>query len=175
MGDEDRSLTVEDLTVPAKGTEGESGGSRPGRPWSPPRSNAAQSPPFMTPRRVVVLRDVGHLLVGEVGPLVACVGDLLDTTDLVFVAGGGTVPAALAKAWKDATAKEHRAARTKGADVLQGALEEAGVRLRPDAAQAVLDRVGGEVGRIPAIVEVLGAAYGSGRGPRRRGRRPVPG
>lgn len=162
VGDDDRSLTVEDLTVPGRGTEGEAGGAEAREAVVAAAVNAAQSPPFMTARRVVVLRDVGNLLTGDVGPLVACVGDVLDTTDLVFVGGGGTIPPALTKAWKDAGATEHGAARTKGEDVLQAALEGAGMTLRPDAARALLDRVGGEVGRIPAIVEVLAAAFGGG-------------
>jgi DNA polymerase-3 subunit delta len=162
VGADDRSLAVEDLTVPGKGGEGESGGAEARTAVVAAAVNAAQSPPFMTARRVVVLREVGNLLAGEVGPLVGCLGDLLDTTDLVLVTGGGSVPPALAKAWKDAKATEHGAARTKAEDVLDAAVADAGVRLRPDAVRAIVDRVGGEAGRIPAIVEVLAAAYGPG-------------
>ncbi len=89
VGDDDRSLVVEDLTVPGKGGDGESGGAEARQTVVAVAVNAAQSPPFMTARRVVVLRDVGNLLVGDVDPLVACLGDPLDTTDFVFVAGGG--------------------------------------------------------------------------------------
>ena len=159
VGDDDRSLTVEEHTVPGKGGEGESGGVEARQAVVAAAVNAAESPPFMTSRRVVVVRDVGSLLTGEVGPLVACLGDLLETTELVLVTGGGTVPPALSKAWKDAGATEHGAARTKGEDVLALAAADAGLTLRSDAVDAIVDRVGGEVGRIPAIVEVLAAAY----------------
>lgn len=162
VGDDDRSLAVEDLTVPGRGSDGEPGGAEAREAVVGAAVNAAQSPPFMTSRRVVVLRDVGNLVAGDVGPLVACLGDLLDTTDVVLVTGGGTVPPALAKAWKDAGAEEHGGARTRGEDVLHAALDDAGLALRPDAARALLDRVGGEVGRIPAVVDVLGAAFGPG-------------
>jgi DNA polymerase-3 subunit delta len=162
VGDEDRSLTVEDISVPGKGTEGESGGAEAREVAVGAVINAAQSPPFMTAVRVVVLRDVGHLLAGDVAPLVAYLADPLDTTELVFVAGGGTTPDALAKAWKAAKAKEHGAARTKGEDVLDAALADAGISLTPDAVRLLVDRVGGEAGRIPAIVEVLAAAYEPG-------------
>jgi DNA polymerase-3 subunit delta len=47
-------------------------------------------------------------------------------------------------------------------DVLADALEEYGVSLRPDAVKAVTVRVGDEVGRIPAIVEVLASAFAPG-------------
>lgn len=163
VGDDDRSLAVEDLSVPGRGSDGEPGGADARASVVAAAVNAAQSPPFMTARRVVVLRDVGSLLAGDVAPLVECLADPLDTSDLVFVVGGGTVPAALTKAWKDAGAAEHGAARTKGEDVLHAALAQAGLTLRPDGARAILDRVGGEAGRIPAIVEVLDAAYGPGR------------
>ena len=162
VGDDDRSLTVEDLTVPGRGSEGEPGGAEVRDAVVAAGVKAGQSAPFMPARRVVVLRDVGNLTAADVGPLVTCLADPLDTTDLVFVAGGGAVPPALAKAWKDAGAREHGAARTKGEDVLHAALEDAGLGLRPDAARAILDRVGGEVGRIPGIVELLGSAFGPG-------------
>ncbi len=161
-GDDDRSLVVEDFTVPGKGGDGESDAADPRSVAVAAAVNAAQSPPFMTARRVVVLREVGNLLAPHVPPLVACLGDLLDTTELVFVAGGGTTPPALTKAWKDARANEHGASRTKAEDVIAAAAAEAGITLRPDAVRAVVERVGNEVGRIPAIVEVLGAAYGPG-------------
>jgi DNA polymerase-3 subunit delta len=162
VGDDDRSLAVEDLSVPGRGSEGEPGGADERRAVVATAVNAVQSPPFMTARRVVVLRDVGHLAVDDVAPLVECLGDLLDTSAVVFVLGGGTVPAALAKAWKEAGAVEHGPAATKADAVLADALERAGIALRPPAAKAVLDRVGAEAGRIPAIVEVLGATYGPG-------------
>ncbi|MFM8303015.1 MAG: DNA polymerase III subunit delta [Actinomycetota bacterium] len=162
VGADDRSLAVEDLTVPGKGGEGEAGGADARQAVVAAAVNAAQSPPFMTASRVVVLREVGNLLTGDVAPLVECVADLLDTTELVFVAGGGAAPPALAKAWKEAGAQEHGAARTKAEDVLAAAAADAGITLRSDATRAVLDRVGSETGRIPAIVEVLGAAYGAG-------------
>ena len=160
VAEEDRGLVVEDVTVPGKAGEGESGGAEARQGAVAAAVNAAQSPPFMTARRVVVLRDVGNLLTGDIAPLVACLSDLLDTTEVVFVAGGGKTPDALAKAWKDAKATEHGAARTSAGDVLAAALEEHGVRLRADAATAITDRVGNEAGRIPAIVEVLASAYG---------------
>jgi DNA polymerase-3 subunit delta len=163
VGTEDRSLVVEDLTVPGRGAEGEPGGAEARVGAVAAAVQAAQSPPFMTARRVVVLRDVGNLLASEVGPLVECLGDLLGSSDVVLVTGGGTVPPALAKAWKDAGATEHGATRAKAEDVLVVAAAAAGVTLRPPAARMVVERVGTEVGRIPAIVEVLATAFPPGQ------------
>lgn len=160
LGGDDRNLALEDLTVPGRAGEGDSdAGAR--QAVVAAAVNAAQSPPFMTAVRVVVLRDVGNLAAGDVGPLVSYLADPLATTELVLVTGGGAVPDALVKALKAAKATEHGPAVTKGGDVLDAALADAGVALRPEARRAILDRVGSEVGRIPAIVDVLAAAYGS--------------
>ena len=73
--------------------------------------DAAQTPPFLSDKRVVVARGVGRFLTDEVAPLVAYVGNPLDTTDLVLVAGGGKVAKKLADAVKaDGTVDEHVAA-----------------------------------------------------------------
>ena len=53
--------------------------------------DAAQTPPFLTERRVVVARDVGRFTADQVAPLISVVTDLLPTTELVLVSGGGRV------------------------------------------------------------------------------------
>ena len=68
--------------------------------------NAAGSPPFMTEHRVVVVRDAGALTAGDVDGIVRYLDDPLDTTVLVFVAGGGTMPPALTKKLKEIKAQE---------------------------------------------------------------------
>jgi DNA polymerase-3 subunit delta len=162
LGSDDRTLAVEDLAVPGRASDGEPGGADARTSVVGATVNAAQSPPFMTAKRIVVLRDIGNLAAGDIGPLVAYLADPLDTTELVLVSGGGTVPAALAKALKDAKATEHGVARSKVEDVLADALEEYGVALRPEAVKAITTRVGDEVGRVPAIVEVLASAFAPG-------------
>jgi DNA polymerase-3 subunit delta len=162
LGSDDRTLAVEDLSVPGRASEGETGGADARAFVVGTAVNAAQSPPFMTTVRVVVLRDIGNLAAGDVGPLVAYLADPLDSTEIVFVAGGGKTPDALTKALKDAKAKDHGVARSKVDDVLADALEERGVTLRPDAVKAVTTRVGEEAGRVPAIVEVLASAFAPG-------------
>jgi DNA polymerase-3 subunit delta len=162
LGSDDRTLAVEDLAVPGRASEGETGGADARAFVVGTAVNAAQSPPFMTSVRLVVLRDIGNLAAGDVGPLVAYLADPLDTTEIVFVAGGGKTPDALTKALKDAKAKEHGVARSKVDDVLADALEDRGVTLRPDAVKAVTTRVGEEAGRVPAIVEVLASAFAPG-------------
>ena len=75
--------------------------------------NAASTPPFMTERRVVVLREVGLLKAADLEPLVRSLGDLLPTTELVLVAGGGKTPKAIEDSVKrDGTA--HAPGRDQG-------------------------------------------------------------
>lgn len=160
IGSDDRSLAVEDLTVPGRGSEGESGGADVRQALVAAAVLAAQSPPFMTGVRVVVLRDAGNLAAADVAPLVEYLADPLDTTELVLVAGGGKIPESLTKALRDSKATEHGVASPKVEDVLGDALDDAGLSLQADAVAAIKARVGEEAGRIPAIVEVLAATYG---------------
>lgn len=160
LGGDDRSLALEEFTVPGRPKEGEVGGEDERRAAVGGAVNAALSPPFMTAARVVVLRDVGNLLTAEVAPLVDYLAAPSDTTHLVIVAGGGRTPEALVKQMKAAGIEEHGPAHTAAADVLDAALAGAGLALRPRARAMVLDRVGNDAGRIPAIVEVLGTAFG---------------
>jgi len=162
LAGDDRTLAVEDVSVPGRASDGEPGGADARAGAVGTAVNAAQSPPFMTAVRIVVLRDIGNLAAGDVGPLVEYLADPLDTTELVFVAGGGKTPDALTKALKEAKAAEHGVARSKVEDVLADALEEYGVALHPEAAKAITARVGDEAGRVPAMVEVLASAFEPG-------------
>jgi len=65
----------------------------------------------MTEHRIVVVRDTGALTAGDVDGIVRYLDDPLDTTILVFVAGGGTMPPALTKKLKEVKAQEHAPVR----------------------------------------------------------------
>ena len=89
------------------------------------------------------------------------VGDLLDTTDVVFVAGaGGRVVKALADALSDANVRG--GAAEKLTDVLQRELDRAGLSLRGDAARVVLAHLGDDAGRIGALVDLWASTFGAG-------------
>ena len=97
----------------------------------------------------------------DLEPLVRSLDDLLPTTELVLVAGGGKTPKAIEDSVKrDGTA--HAPDATKATDVLSRELDAAGVTLRPDAAKVVLAHVGNDAGMIPGIVDTLAAAHGAG-------------
>ncbi|MGZ4676699.1 MAG: DNA polymerase III subunit delta [Acidimicrobiia bacterium] len=166
VGDEDRTLLVEEYTVPAKAgavpddeePAEDLGGAA---PIVRAIVNAAQSPPFMTSKRIVVVRDYEALPADAVGPVVAVLDDLLDTTELVFVAGaGGRIVKALADALKGANVRGDTS--EKLTDVLQRELERAGLTMKGDAARAVIEHLGEDAGRIGAIVDLLESTFGAG-------------
>ncbi len=121
---------------------------------------AADSPPFMTSRRVVVVHDYEQLTAAEAEPIVAVLDGLLDTTVMVFVAGGGRVAKSLGDALKGADTVGPDSEKT--VDVLAGALAGAGLELRNDAARLVQERLGEDAGLVGGVVDVLAAAFGPG-------------
>jgi DNA polymerase-3 subunit delta len=167
IGGDDKALAVEDVTVPGKGEKTDDEGEkrddeRPQAAAAARAAAAAQSPPFLTAGRVVVVRDIGHLTKADAAPLVEYLATPLDTTALVLVAGGGTVPADLVKAVKAAGAAEVKPESEKTGDVVAGALADAGLKLRTDAAKRLTTHVGEDPGRVQRLVDVLASAFGPG-------------
>lgn len=159
LGGDDRSLAVEDLTVPGRGDDG--GGTEGREAVVAAAVGSAQSPPFMTARRIVLLRDYEHLTTDEAAPLLAYLADPLETTDLVLVAGGGgRVVKGLTDAIKHGRTVGPDSEKTL--DVLQESLVAAGIRLEGPASALVSDHLGEDAGRVGALVEVLAATYGAG-------------
>lgn len=166
VGTEDRTLVVEEYTVPGKAAAGAdddapatdvSGAA----PIVTAVVNAAQSPPFMTAKRIVVVRDYEALPADSVGPIVEVLDDPLDTTEIVFVVGaGGRVVKALADALKHANVRGGTA--SKPTDLLQAELDRAGLTLENDAARGVIDHLGEDAGRIGALVDVWASTFGEG-------------
>jgi DNA polymerase-3 subunit delta len=126
--------------------------------------DALTTPPFITDRRVVVVRDAGRLVAADAARLVPCLEDPIPEVVLVLVAGGGTVPAALVKAVDrlgtvvDAAVGTGRA-RTQW---LVDRLHDAPVRLDARAATRLGDHLGGDLSRVQGLLDTLAAAYGPG-------------
>jgi DNA polymerase-3 subunit delta len=122
--------------------------------------NALQSPPFMTECRVVVVRDIGNLTSEQGKWLASWMDDPLEGVHLVLVAGGTRIPAALAKAVKT---KAGVVGSTKEATpaVLAKTAKAARLRLSGDASTRIAEHFGEDAGRVPELVELLVATYGS--------------
>lgn len=129
--------------------------------------DAAQTPPFLTDKRVVVARGVGRFNADDVAPLLAYLGDPLPTTDLVLVAGGGRMAKALTDALKKSGATTVETAPPTRARERSGWFDEqiraAGLKLDPQATQMVAAWLGEDAGRLQGILDTLHATYGEGK------------
>jgi DNA polymerase-3 subunit delta len=129
--------------------------------------DSAQTPPFLTDKRVVVARGIGRFNADDVAPLVAYLSDPLPSTDLVLVAGGGRVPKALTDALKKAGASTVETAPPSRARERSGWFDEqirsAGLKLDGQAVQLLTTWLGEDAGRLQGILETLLATYGDGR------------
>jgi DNA polymerase-3 subunit delta len=170
LGGEDRSLALEEFTILADGKgadedDADEDGDIAGSPFAT-ALNAAQTPPMMTTKRVVVVHDAGNLAPAELTALETYVADPTPTTELVLVAGGTA-----RKASATMTALEKLARSTgdvvgpaseKPSEVLQRELEAAGLSMTTRAAQLLVKHVGDDAGLIPGLVDTLAAVHGSG-------------
>jgi DNA polymerase-3 subunit delta len=153
VGDRDHSLVVEEIGG-AAGDDINVGAV----------VDACLTPPFLIDRRVVVVREAGRLLTADVPRLVEVVKDPLPSTVLIFVGGGGTVPAPLVKAIT-ASGKVIDVSVNRPGDRkawLQDHLRGAPVKLEPQAAQLLGQHVGEDLGRVEGLLSALAAAYGAG-------------
>jgi DNA polymerase-3 subunit delta len=166
LADDDRSLALEEITVPGRAGAGDdpdaSGGAEGREVAVAAMLNAVSSPPFMTARRVVVVHDTGALTAGDAEGIVRYLDDPLDTSVLVFVAGGGTIPPALTKKLKEIGAPERAPDSEKTSEVLLSAAHAAGLQFKADAAKLIAAHLGDDAGRVVSIVDVLASAYGEG-------------
>jgi DNA polymerase-3 subunit delta len=129
-------------------------------------ADAAQTMPFLTDKRIVVARDIGRFNTDELVPLLGYLGDPLETTDLVLVAGGGR----LAKKLTDAVAAAggHKVdtsppKREKDrATWVRAQGEEHGVRFDPAAAARIAAQLGEGAGRLDGLIAVIRSTYGDG-------------
>lgn len=125
-----------------------------------PLVDAAQTPPFLTDRRVVVGRDIEMFTkAAQVAPLVDYLADPLPTTSLVLVWSGGRVPKSLLDAIKACKGVQ---VDTSPGRKIAGWVDEqvAASGLRLD--RAAIDRLVGWLGDDPQrLVGVLGTLVGS--------------
>jgi DNA polymerase III subunit delta len=129
-------------------------------------ADAAQTPGFLTERRVVVARDVSVWSTDALEPVLRYLADPLPTTSLVLVAGGGgSMSRSLTPAVKgvghvvDAGVPSSK--RGRGA-WLDEHLKDAPVRLERGAADLLDRHLGEDLGRLASLLEALAAAYGRG-------------
>lgn len=135
--------------------------------------DAAQTPPMLADRRVVVARHLARFSTGEaVEPLVAYLDNPLETTHLILVWDRGP---ALAKRTSGLPKKLNEKLKQLSVEVTKtdvntkeaGAfidqhLREANVTLDGPARRLLADHLGGDVNRIVGITRALVATHGAG-------------
>lgn len=157
VGERDHSLTVEEI----------------GREQHQPADgeaslhalvDAAQTPPFLTDRRVVVGRDLDLFTrADQVAPLVDYLADPLPTTSLVLVWPGGRMPKGLAEAVKKAGGEQvDTSPGRKLAPWADEQLSRAGLKLDRAAQQRVIEWLGDDPQRLVGVVTTLTGTYGEG-------------
>jgi DNA polymerase-3 subunit delta len=130
-----------------------------------PVLDACRTPPFLAPRRVVVVRDAAALDTGQVRELVGYLGDPLATTVLVVVYTGRRAPAALDKAIRAAglvvDVGPAPTARAR-AQWIAERLRRAPVHLDPEAVELLEEHLGEDLARLDGLLATLESAFGAG-------------
>ena len=140
-----------------------------------PLVDAAQTPPFLTSRRVVVGREIGRFSnTDTLNPLLRYLDDQLESTDLVLVWEKGPalqklnpLPRQLKDAVTEAGGQIISAGIPRGRDGSYQWMDEqinaAGLRLRAGAKRLLAEHLGEDLSRLPALLVTLSAALGSER------------
>jgi len=152
VGDGDRSMMVDDF----EGEEYEL------------RSvvDAAQTPPFLTDKRVVVARAAGRFNAADLTPLLDYIDRPLESTDLVLAGGGGKIAKKLTDAVKAAGTVVNTAPPTRANDRRDWIVEHIAVspvRLDRPAVALLGERLGEDMSRLDGILHTLQSTFGEGR------------
>lgn len=126
--------------------------------------DAAQTPSFLTDKRVVVARGVDRFNADELTPLIAYLGNPLDSCDLVVVINSASTPKKLGDAVKAVGTVTNTSppARAKDRQAwIADRISEAGLRIKPDAAAQLGAWLGEDAGRLDGILATLTSTYGS--------------
>ncbi len=164
LGDDDPTLALAEAPLPpARGRDAGDGGAEARHQALVAALDGARTPPFGTRRRVVVIRSDEALGAGE-AELVARYVDEPEPTTALVLELPGRVPAVLAKSLKSVGAEEVVAGggRSPTAGVLAERLDSAGLRLDEAARSLVVDRIGEDAARVPALVDLLVSTFGDG-------------
>ena len=156
VGDDDRSLVVEEVEVGSTDDDGH----------DPLLAlvDAAQTPPFLTEHRVVLARIVDKRERNDqVGPLVDYLADPLPSTRLVLEWRTGKVPKALLEAVTRAGGEQiDTSPGRKVAEWVAHQLTESELKVDAEGRQRLVTWVGDEPSRLLGLIDLLRSTYGSG-------------
>ncbi|HUY86733.1 MAG TPA: DNA polymerase III subunit delta [Acidimicrobiales bacterium] len=120
--------------------------------------------PFLTDRRVVIVRDAGQLTAEDAQLFSEYLQDPLDTTVLIFIAGSGRIPAALEKSVKAAKGEiidTSVPSGTKGrTEWLAARMAESSLKIDAGGRERLAEHLGQDIERVEGLIASLEAAYG---------------
>lgn len=153
VGDGDRTLMVDDLS----GDDYEIRA----------LVDAAQTPPFLTDRRIVIGRGISRFGADDAATLVAYLKDPLPSTDLVLTSSGGRIPKALTDAVKGSggtvastLVSNRRQERTAW---IEEQIALVGVPLDQRAVNLLDSWLGEDLGRLHSILETISSTFGTAK------------
>ncbi|HET9060117.1 MAG TPA: DNA polymerase III subunit delta [Acidimicrobiales bacterium] len=152
VGDQDRSLVLEEM---ASADDAELFAV----------VDACRTPPFLSDRRVVVVRELGRFGPDQLAPVLSYLEEPMSTTRLVLVSGGGTLPSKFVTAFKAAGCTEVVGTDVSPREARNWVAEKvaaSGVKLVPAALVAIQDHLGEDLNRLSSVLATLESAYGTG-------------
>lgn len=155
VGDGDRSLMVEEVEV-----SGESKDDRVAQLAA--LVDAAQTPPFLTSRRIVVGRGIHHASADELTGLSAVVAEPLPDVHLVLTWESGAVPKRLADALKSSGEVVDTSPGRNTKAWLAEHVDASGLKLDAGAKELLASHLGEDIGRARGIIETLLSTFGAG-------------
>ncbi|MFV1989392.1 MAG: DNA polymerase III subunit delta [Acidimicrobiales bacterium] len=128
--------------------------------------DACNTMPFLSTHRVVVARGVSRFDAESLQLLVQYLEDPLDSTRLVLEWGSGRVKKVVADAVKAAGGTPQSTSVPGNArgrtDWMDAKISVSGIELDRSARNLVADHLGQDLGRLVALLEMLGSIYGAG-------------
>jgi DNA polymerase III subunit delta len=129
-----------------------------------PLVEAAQTPPFLTDRRVVVGRDLDVFTrVEQIAPLVAYLDDPLPTSSLVLVSGPGRLPKPLAEAVARCGGEQlDTGPGRKVAAWVDDQLAAAGLHVDREGTARLVEWLGDDAQKLVGVIGTLVGSFGVG-------------
>ncbi len=156
VGGADRSLAVEEIEITAEAAEERAAQLR-------GLVDAAQTPPFLTDRRVVVGRSLHMAKADELAGLAAAVAEPLDGVFLVLTWESGAVPKKFLDALKEGGGAHVDVSPGRNAKAwVAEHIAASGLKLDAGARDLLTDRLGEDVGRLRSVLDTLVSTFGPG-------------
>jgi DNA polymerase-3 subunit delta len=156
VGDGDRTIMVEDIEITAENREDRA-------VQLAALVDAAQTPPFLTPRRIVVGRAIHTAKADELAGLAGVVAEPLADVFVILTWESGAVPKRLADALKAGGGAVVETSPGRNAKAWLGEhLDHSGLKLDASARELLASHLGEDVGRLRGVLETLTSTFGPG-------------